>query len=141
MKRLYQLLSILMVIFIFTNSTLSADVSANQSGFFSNLALSILNTIGIHMNPLTLSFLIRKLAHFTEFFVLGYLVIKGFDVKLIVAILLMFLIGTLDESIQLFSAGRAFSLVDITIDGIGGITGILVSKFLVKTNQNRTHLV
>ncbi|MFQ9506008.1 MAG: VanZ family protein [Veillonella sp.] len=77
--------------------------------------------------------MIRKLAHLTEFTILGgvlYVVLRryieyGTVVKTIVVGIV---IASLDEFIQLFSLGRSSQLFDVLIDTVGIIIGISVVK-------------
>ena len=131
-KTLYKGLTIVLLIFIFSNSLLSADVSSAQSGFFVSIVLSILDWFHINIDMDTLSLIIRKIAHFLEFFALGFSIAKGWGMKFFIHLSIILLIASLDESIQLFSNGRAFSVIDIGIDTCGGITGWMLSRRLSK---------
>ena len=130
-KKFYQILSLIIVILIFTNSLMNAEVSSSQSGFVLNIFQTVFVWFNITIESDTLSLMIRKLAHFLEFFVLGFTLLKGWGLKVLVNIFIIFLVASFDESIQLFSEGRAFSVIDIGIDMMGGITGILVSKMII----------
>lgn len=73
--------------------------------------------------------LVRKAAHFTEFFILGICMILALDDtkvinKSMIGILLCMLVASMDESIQLFVPGRAARIMDVMIDSFGSITGI-----------------
>ena len=130
-KKFYKILSIIIVMLIFTNSLMSAEVSSAQSGLVLNLANSVLGWFNLTIEVDVLSLIIRKSAHFLEFMILGFTVAKGWGLKFIFHAFLIVLVATLDESIQLFSEGRAFSIIDIGIDMMGGITGILFSKMII----------
>lgn len=128
MKKVYKLLSILTIGFIFYQSSLSASASSEVSGVFVNLINNVLQYVHINININTLSLLIRKLAHFLEFFILGFFLIKGFNYKIIYLLIIVLLVAITDESIQIFVNGRAFQITDIIIDFIGGLTSILLFK-------------
>lgn len=130
--RVYQVLSIVMVLIIFSNSFLSADISSTQSGFIVNIAQSVLNFFNLELDLNILSHIIRKTAHLLEFLALGYLVSMGWKLKMIQIMMIILLVATLDESIQLFSEGRAFSVIDISIDLVGGCIGFFVVKIIRK---------
>ena len=77
---------------------------------------------------------IRKMAHFTEFFILGILTFNllryyfQIDKKLIIkAAVFCFIYACSDELHQLFIEGRGPSIVDVGID----FSGSLVSLFLI----------
>ena len=129
-KCFYRILSIIILILIFTNSMFDADVSSTQSGFILNITNTILGWFNLSIEVNTLSFVIRKLAHFLEFFALGFPLAKGWGLKEFWNIIIILLVASIDEAIQLFSEGRAFGVLDIGIDFIGGLVGIVISKLL-----------
>lgn len=77
---------------------------------------------------------VRKIAHFTEYFILGiliFLTLREFKINNVyLAILLCYIYSCSDEFHQLFVIGRDGNLVDIILDTIGSITGILIVKKL-----------
>lgn len=83
------------------------------------------------------TFLVRKTAHFLEYFVLGlviYLVldIRGIKYLQITAIILAILFASLDEIHQLFVVGRTAKVFDVFIDSIGATVAILGADFIKK---------
>ena len=100
---------------------------------FAETFASIANELGFHGNIWILNRIVRKLAHLTEFTILGgvlYVVLRryieyGTVVKTIVVGIV---IASLDEFIQLFSLGRSSQLSDVLIDTVGIIIGISVVK-------------
>lgn len=135
-KKFYQGLSIIILILVFSNSLLNAEVSSNQSGFIVSLVQSVLGWLNLSIEANTLSWMIRKLAHFLEFFALGYTMSKGWGLKTFFNVILILLVATLDESVQLFSDGRAFSIVDIGIDLLGGTFGLFFAHLIVKHKED-----
>lgn len=81
-------------------------------------------------------FLIRKTAHFTLYFFLGWIAYGLMDTypiehKWRYAIVLCFSLACFDEFHQLFSSGRCGRFLDIGIDTAGGIlSSYLMSLFL-----------
>lgn len=125
------LLVILWMIFIFVMSSFDASSSSNQSNFIVDIITSIINIKDTGL----LSLIIRKLAHFTEYFILGILVINlitRYDKKLIIAILLCIIYATSDEIHQIFVPGRSCQITDIMIDSLGSIMGIYLYKLITK---------
>ena len=77
------------------------------------------------------SFIIRKLAHFTIYLILGILVFNmlyQFNLKniVLISIIICTLYAISDEIHQLFISERAFRVLDICIDSTGSIIGILL---------------
>ena len=125
------LLVILWMIFIFVMSSFDATSSSNQSNFIVDIITSIINIKDIGL----LSLIIRKLAHFIEYFILGILVINfitRYDKKIIIAILLCIIYATSDEIHQIFVPGRSCQITDIMIDSLGSIMGIYLCKLITK---------
>lgn len=129
------LLVILWMIFIFVMSSFDATSSSNQSNFIVDIITSIINIKDIGL----LSLIIRKLAHFIEYFILGILVINfitRYDKKIIIAILLCIIYATSDEIHQIFVPGRSCQIIDIMIDSLGSIMGIYLYKLIAKKCKN-----
>lgn len=144
MKRciLYILLG-LIVFFIWDNSMQNGGSSDGFSIFFAEAFAPIVNKLGFHGNIWTMNRIIRKLAHLTEFTILGsvlYTILRRYITygTVIKTIGLGMLIASLDEFIQLFSPGRSSQLSDILIDTIGVILGILLVKLVYYIGYKRS---
>lgn len=144
MKRciLYILLG-LIVFFIWDNSMQNGGFSDGLSIFFAEAFAPIVNKLGFHGNIWTLNRIVRKLAHLTEFTILGsvlYTILRRYITcgTVIKTIALGILIASLDEFIQLFSPGRSSQLSDILIDTIGVILGILLVKLVYYIGYKRS---
>jgi len=101
---------------------------------FAETLTPIANKLGFHGNIWTLR-IVRKLAHLTEFTILGgvlYTILRRYIIygTVIKTIGLGMLIASLDEFIQLFSPGRSSQVSDILIDTVGVVIGILVVKLV-----------
>lgn len=77
------------------------------------------------------SYVVRKSAHFSIYFLLGLLVfsfMSEFDIKLkkqlIIAFLICFLYACSDEIHQLFISGRSGQISDVLLDTIGSSGGL-----------------
>ena len=114
--------------------SLSAE-TGDQSGSLSNgVLLSIAKIIGISDTEAfvdTSGFLIRKLAHFSEYFILYILTYECFKEYncpklLVVSFVFCALYASFDEFHQLFVEGRCGQISDVMIDS----SGSLVSSFL-----------
>ena len=123
----------LIVFFIWDNSLQNGGTSDGFSLIFAKWIAPIANKLGFYGNIWALNRIIRKLAHLTEFTILGgvlYVVLRryieyGTVVKTIVVGIV---IASLDEFIQLFSLGRSSQLSDVLIDTVGIFIGISVVK-------------
>lgn len=80
-----------------------------------------------------LEFLLRKVAHFTEYFILSFIfyramIVSGSRIKksIIVTSIFCFLYAVSDEIHQLFVPGRVFAVRDIIIDTSGALLGMAI---------------
>lgn len=118
-------LSVAVIVFIFSNSLLSADISSQQSGEIVEAVAEILIKMGIPSDMDTLSFIIRKLAHFTEYFVLGGLLFTSFWLfgakkPFVFAVAVCLAVATSDEFVmQRITEGRSPEIRDCLIDLCG----------------------
>jgi len=136
-NRLITILLILWILVIWGNSLMPGDVSSTQSGFVVGIFTSILDFIGMPYNEVILSSLIRNVAHFTEFFILGMILVLRFK-NIFIAYGIGLLIVFIDEIIQIFVPGRAFEVKDLIIDTFGLNWGILILAgiiYLIRRNQ------
>ena len=131
---IFSLLAVGMVCFIFSNSFQSAEVSNAASGWVADFLRPLLNPNG-RMADEPYHKLIRKLAHFTEFGLLGFW-LGGIAAnipwpkKWLCAAGAAVLIACADETIQAFT-GRTNSIKDVCIDGAGALCGIAAMALLV----------
>ena len=136
-KHLFLILTLCWISVIFSFSLQNGSLSSLQSGFFSTRIHQFLLSMSINIEKSTVSFIIRKLAHFTEFFILGCLVRKStLDIKDNRLLYIIFLVPILDEFIQSFVPDRAMSVIDMGIDSMGIITGIVLIT-LIHTYMSR----
>lgn len=130
-KYISLVLLVLWMIFIFTMSNTSSIDSSNQSGFI----VEFINKIFGFGNTEILEIIIRKLAHLFEYIVLGVLMInylKNYKIKrnILFTIILCFIYACSDEIHQLFIQGRSGNIIDIMLDTIGAIIGIIIYQFI-----------
>ena len=108
--------------FIFYNSAQPADISGEMSG---NLINWLQNTFGISVSQ----FAIRKLAHFSEFALLGFLTFALIKWK---SVLVCGLYAATDEIHQCFVLGRSCEFRDWCIDFCGVMFGVLIMWLILK---------
>ena len=123
----------LIVFFIWDNSLQNGGSSDGFSLIFAEWLAPIADKLGFYGNIWALNRIVRKLAHLTEFTILGgvlYVVLRHYIEygTVVKTIGVGIVIACLDEFIQLFSLGRSSQLSDVLIDTIGIIIGILVVK-------------
>lgn len=121
--------------FIFSNSLQNANASGGLSAVVTALINSPLAALGL---PAFTEHIIRKLAHFSEFALLGFLLnncVRTYTPhwvrNLPLPLLLGHLAAHLDETLQLLSPGRTSSVVDVWIDFGGVCAGTLASALLL----------
>ena len=78
--------------------------------------------------------IVRKLAHFTLYFILGvlvYLTFRSYGISkniIIYSIGFCLIYAISDEIHQLYTNGRSFKILDILIDTFGSVTSIFIIK-------------
>ena len=117
------------IIFIFSNSMDTADQSSAKSG----MVLKMLNDMLFGGNAVLTEHIVRKMAHFSEFALLGlwgsvsYYFWSGRLVSCAIASLFTGLLTALtDETIQLFVPGRSSQVTDVWIDFAGVLAGTVI---------------
>ena len=140
-KMIYLLLSVLIMGFIFGNSMMDATDSNSESRFLTAFVQNVLNWLGFHVPIAELHHIIRKCAHFTEYALQAFFVVKAlsaFRVRrqtwLAYALLIGLLTAVIDENIQLYSIGRSGQVTDVLLDFSGTIAGIVIAML---TGSNR----
>lgn len=123
----------LIVFFIWDNSLQNGGTSDGFSLIFAEWLAPIADKLGFYGNIWALNKIVRKLAHLTEFTILGgvlYVVLRRYIEygTVVKTIGVGIVIACLDEFIQLFSLGRSSQVFDVLIDTIGIIIGILIVK-------------
>ena len=148
-RRKLILLSVILgalLLFIWGNSMLPVNQSKAESRVFSDFLNPILERF-LPKDLVEGHDLVRKLAHFSEFAALGFVLglilqvtqrEKPFYFSYV--ILCGVFVAVIDETIQLFSYGRGSQVKDVLIDSAGALTGLLFARlvaFLCKKLRNR----
>ena len=123
----------LIVFFIWDNSLQNGGNSDGFSLIFAEWLTPVAHKLGFHGNIWALNRVVRKLAHLTEFTILGgilYVILRRYIEygTVVKTIGVGIVIASLDEFIQLFSLGRSSQLSDVLIDTVGIIIGISAVK-------------
>ena len=132
-------LTVLWIIFIFSFSLQSGEESHQTSGGIVSLCVQMFFSQDFAYID-QLEFFIRKLAHFTEYFILGVLVLQTLkqtkcQKQVLISLVICVLVASCDETIQLFSGGRSGKIVDVMLDSFGAWCGI-VGRLKVKYRRN-----
>ena len=125
-NKILTVLLILLLIYIWGHSCMPTEVSREESGTVLELLRPLLALI-VGEENVTLH-LVRKLAHFTEFFCLGCvlaLLLPFRGRSQLLAGGLGMLTGFIDETIQIFS-GRGPAISDVWLDFSGAAAAILI---------------
>lgn len=129
----FLVIAFMITIFMFSSQP------AVQSEEKSKFVIYFLNILGINIESAfgSLSdFIVRKAAHFTEYFILYILIFNALHndlnkkTALFYSLILVFLYASTDEYHQLFIPGRSGRLRDILIDTSGGTLGLILMKLL-----------
>ncbi|MCD7777472.1 MAG: VanZ family protein [Clostridiales bacterium] len=141
-------LTLLMLFFIFGMSAFNGDDSAEMSGGLLEYINLFLANFGL--GDFLTDHILRKAAHYTEYFILGMLYLSDVlswtgDLKKcrIYPLPAGFLTACLDEFSQFFSEGRTPGLKDVFIDFSGVLTAVLIISLIiifVRKNKNRKEL-
>lgn len=154
MKRIYKILLSLAIVLVFMAIIFSfSEQNGSESHSVSQkVAYKIVSTIlqdkdaakikdgSILSVANALDYPVRKLAHVTIYAGLGLLLTTAFwfvfDYDLhfkhvLIALLIVFLVGCGDETVQFFSGGRGATIKDAFIDTLGGAIGIYM-HFIVR---------
>ena len=141
--KIHIIITLAVMVFIFLHSAMNGDISGGESSYFARIFASI---TGLSFQ--TAHIIVRKVAHFTEFTVLGVCLAVNFNdyksqnelikvekapakkVLLRHPLLAAWIAGTLyagtDEFHQLFVEGRSCELRDACIDSAGVAFGIVI---------------
>ena len=127
---------ILWMILIFLLSHQLKDDTEQTSG----LILSILQALGMDMDFIEtyhIHFFVRKLAHFTEYFVLFILIFRISNYyfpknqALLISWILAVLYACTDEWHQSFVPGRGAAISDVGIDALGAALAAIITAFFL----------
>lgn len=137
--QLYILLILAVMSFIFIQSAFPASMSNIESNSIVSMLMQYFD-----VNRSTLTFYVRKGAHFTEYLVLGSCLALFFGSlikagrrrkgKIVSFFLFPWIIGTIyavsDEIHQRFVSGRSCEFRDILIDSCGVALGVMIVFFM-----------
>ena len=132
-RRVFRALTALWLALVWGQSFLSAAASSVESGRLLALLQPWL--------PWLTQVILRKAAHFAEYAVLGALLFGAADVRrgLWFPPCFGLLAALLDETLQLFAAGRSGQISDVWLDLAGFLTGwVLIALIALYRKKRRT---
>ena len=146
-NRFWHTVLLLYIAFIYSNSLTPAVLSSQESGAVLRFMHSVLGGLGFAVPWLT-EHIVRKCAHFGEYFILGMLLPHSLNCtrlnsqgRVLGQLCLTAVFPLIDETLQLFTPGRSGQISDVWLDMGGELAGtvlfILVALLFRRTRQKR----
>ncbi len=145
---------LLIMALIFFFSAMEGDDSEQTSGMFLKAVVKLVEDLahsGLSSQTLaTLHLIIRKIAHFTEYFALGMTIMLAIyhyfthrALTVFIPEILAILYAVSDEFHQYFVPGRYGTVGDVLIDSCGAFAGIILyynirSYFMISKTERRS---
>lgn len=129
-----------MLVFIWGNSLIPGDLSSMESEWFLSLVYPVIEraqqVLADFGHVYEMSFLVRKLAHFSEYALLGALMYWLFVKpngrgRYVLPAVLCLAAACVDEGIQIFAIERGPALKDVILDFAGSCAGIIVMSVVI----------
>ena len=126
-KKIYKLIPVFIMIFIFVQSAFPADLSSRESGLIVSLVRHFWDA-----DPETITYVVRKCAHFIEYLALGWSLLLPVTNRFgrfggLYAWVFGSLYAVTDEIHQIFVKERSCELSDVLLDSAGVLTGLLIA--------------
>lgn len=133
MSKLWMILVVLNIIFIYYNGLQDATASSQASNQVVEVTEDILETVNVEVERDVLTEFIRSLAHVVQYLTLGFLsTLMLLSMKQSLGYLYMSGVVMLsDEWLQTFVPGRAFEVTDLGLDVLGFSIGAFVILFVI----------
>ena len=140
-KLFHSILVIIWMFVIFNFSSQNGPKSTNTSDVVTSMVVNVTTSVTnknvsreeVKKRVEDSTFLVRKMAHFTEYLILGILVLQLLSDytkinkrMLIVSLIICYLYSVSDEVHQIFIPGRTAKVLDTFIDGAGSLVGITI---------------
>ena len=140
-KLFHSILVIIWMLVIFNFSSQNGTKSTKTSDVVTSMVVNVTTSVTnkdipreeVKKKVEDSTFLVRKTAHFTEYLILGILVLQLLSDytkinkrMLIVSLIICYLYAVSDEVHQIFIPGRTAKVLDTFIDGAGSLVGIVI---------------
>lgn len=136
-KIIYIILLIIWCIVVFFFSNQNGEKSQKTSNLITKPIVNAIQNEKIKEEDV--SFAVRKMAHFTIYFIGGILIFNlllQYNIEkkkcIIISILFIILYATTDEIHQYFVSKRTAKIMDVGIDALGAILGIIINNITIK---------
>ena len=132
-------------LFMWSRSLKAGDASLGDSAFVVGLVRPLFETVGVTDADL-MQFVVRKLAHFTEYLVMGLVCRQAFPADpgrrgnraaYAARALTVVVVPSADECSQLFVPGRSGMVRDVLIDMAGAACGLALSGWTSRLCSRR----
>lgn len=139
----FAVITILLTVFIFSNSLTVGEESGKMSDVFVDIFEKILSFFGISSDRYILGVIIRKGAHFSEYLLLGFSLssaLSYFGKNFITAISVLYsaVVAFCDEFVmQAMTKGRAPMFGDVLIDISGALVGFLLVLAIISAIKRK----
>ncbi|WP_083861601.1 VanZ family protein [Clostridium tunisiense] len=141
-KYVFLILTVMWISMIFYMSSKPGDESARTSLKIVDVIVEKLNLTENQIDKV--HFAVRKTAHFTEYFILSFLVASTYSefynkkLNISLVLLVCLLVATSDEFLQSFIEGRGSQVKDVLIDFSGSLTQ-LIAFITIRANVTKKH--
>lgn len=140
-KLFHSILVIVWMLVIFNFSSQNGTKSTKTSDVVTSMVVNVTTSVTnkdvpreeVKKKVEDSTFLVRKTAHFTEYLILGILVLqllsdytKVNKRMLLASLIICYLYAVSDEVHQIFIPGRTAKVIDTFIDGAGSLAGIII---------------
>lgn len=138
-KKGITILVVLVLIFlIWHNSWLSAAASDYDSRRVARLMEPLFRWFGVKWSMSYIDDVVRKMAHAFEYMVLCIAMFIAFGAatklrgwrRFVTVMIIVVAVASIDETIQLFSPGRAGMWQDVVLDSCGGLLGFIIASIV-----------
>lgn len=133
--------TVLLILLIWGNSMVPGSGSGSLSLSVAEAVRAFLSSLGLPAGWVS-NFLVRKTAHFSEYCLLGIAATRALDPgytgltrRLGPLALLLVLVPSIDETIQLFVPGRSGQIADVFLDCCGAAAGVALSYLFARFAQ------
>lgn len=146
------ILVIVWMIVIFMMSSSDGITSSETSGKATEVVINLMSKVDETVTKdevlkKNVAFIVRKLAHFTEYFILGFLLMNMMycldirDKRIVLSLIIVILYAITDELHQVLVSGRVGNVADVLLDSSAGIIAIWFYHRFVMMRWNNEEVI